>query len=430
MDTSADSKRTTRSALSEGTSMQAGDAAHTHIWIRWVRIWHAAFHTLLVLATLFALSDGPRSWGRRAAMVALALALGGWYWSMVIRRPDRIRRPLPVLVYLGGAVSLYMALNYLHPAFWLLTFVLYLQIFSFLPLRWAIPSALVLNCLLFWRNLDGRPFSESGPFLLIFICSAAFGTLLALFIDAIIRQSHERQRLIENLEATRHELALEERRAGVLEERQRIAREIHDTLAQGFTGVVMHLEAAEAAMPPGAPEAQHHLDQARRTARESLAEARRAIWALRPEALERASLPDTLARLAERWTQENGIRADVTVTGAPRKLPPEVEVTLLRSAQESLANVRRHAGASRVALTLSYMDELTTLDVRDDGLGFEPALVQARTGDGATGRFGLQAMRERVEALEGDLTVESEPGGGTTLTVQLPTAACAGKELV
>ena len=219
------------------------------------------------------------------------------------------------------------------------------------------------------------------------------------------------------------------RQAGVLRERQRMAQEIHDTLAQGFTSIVMNLEAAEGILPPDAAQARHYLDQARHTARESLTEARRLVWALRPEALKSATLPEALGRLTERWSEESCITADVTVTGSPRPLSPEIETTLFRMAQEALANVRKHARASRVALTLSYMGGCVALDARDDGIGFDPFQASAEARDRTSGGFGLKGMRERVEQAGGSLSVESTPGEGTTLAVELPATAPEGGSL-
>ncbi|MBA4114889.1 MAG: GAF domain-containing sensor histidine kinase [Rubrobacter sp.] len=211
------------------------------------------------------------------------------------------------------------------------------------------------------------------------------------------------------------------RQAGVLRERQRMAHEIHDTLAQGFTSIVMNLEAAEGDVPATSSRAQHHLEQARLTARESLTEARRLVWALRPEPLENASLPEALQRLAERWTEESGIAATVATTGTPHPLTSEVEATLFRVAQEALNNVRKHArGVSRAALTISYMGDTVALDARDDGAGFDPAREVEKKRDQDSGGFGLQGMRERVEGVGGALSIESAPGEGSTLAVVLP----------
>jgi signal transduction histidine kinase len=213
------------------------------------------------------------------------------------------------------------------------------------------------------------------------------------------------------------------RRAGLIGERQRLAHEIHDTLAQGFASIIMNLEAADAILPAGhSAQAQRHLGQARLTARESLAEARRLVWALRPKLLEEAPLPEALSRLTERWSEISNIAADTTVTGAPRTLPPEVEATLFRVAQEALTNVRKHARADRTALTLSYMHDRVALDTRDDGRGFDPGKAGEGTGSTREGGFGLGTMRERVERLGGTLSIESVPGEGTTLAVELPLA--------
>ena len=222
----------------------------------------------------------------------------------------------------------------------------------------------------------------------------------------------ENQRLVEQA-----------RQSGELGERERLAHEIHDTLIQGFASIVMNLEAAEGSLERDPQSVRRYMDEARRNARENLAEARRIVWALQPGALEQAPLPEALVRLAEKWSEGSSATASVTVTGTMRPLPPEAEVTLLRAAQEALTNVRKHARASRAVLTLSYMDDRVALDVRDDGVGFAPDGACAFLGEGGATGFGLKAMRERAERAGGALLVESEPGRGTTLAVELPVPA-------
>lgn len=215
----------------------------------------------------------------------------------------------------------------------------------------------------------------------------------------------------------------EARQAAVLRERQRMAHEIHDTLAQGFTSIIMTVEAAEANLPAAqAPEARRYLEGVRRTARENLAESRRLVWALRPEALEDASLPEALERLAASWSEESGVACGVAVTVAPLPLPAATEAILLRTAQEALSNVRKHAAAKRAALTLSFVGDVVLLDAQDDGAGFDPGALNDGAPRPESG-FGLGAMRERIEGAGGTLTVESAAGEGTTLTASLPMAA-------
>jgi signal transduction histidine kinase len=241
------------------------------------------------------------------------------------------------------------------------------------------------------------------------------GMLFAERCLSITSSIKRHYRLIEQLEATRAELAAAERREGILEERQRLAREIHDTLAQGFTSIVMHLEAAEGALSGDPETLQNHIDRARSTARDSLDQARRVVQDLRPDLLEKGTLPDAIKRTASHWKEDTGIPVTATTTGNPVPLHPNIEVTLLRAAQEALNNIRKHAQATTVQLTLSYMGDLVILDVQDNGVGLDGAEQSHLSGG-----FGLQAMRERVEACDGTLTLESDPGEGTTVVITIP----------
>jgi signal transduction histidine kinase len=218
------------------------------------------------------------------------------------------------------------------------------------------------------------------------------------------------------------QLLVQAREAGAGDERQRLAREIHDTLAQGLTGIITQLAAAQQSGMDA--ERERRIGNAERLARDSLAEARRSVQALRPQALEDSRLPEALAGEVDRWSATSGVAAGLETTGEARPLHPEVEVTLLRVAQEALANVAKHAGASRAVVTLSYMGDVVTLDVRDDGAGFAQGSANARPPDpgaspGGSG-FGLIAMRQRVQRLAGQLEVESEPGAGTAISASLP----------
>lgn len=209
------------------------------------------------------------------------------------------------------------------------------------------------------------------------------------------------------------------RAAGVAAERQRLAHEIHDTLAQGFTSIVTQLEAADQALDADPASAAAHLDRARRTARESLGEARRTVEALRPRPLEQASLAEALRAVAMRWraAQQRSTAINVVVDGAPTSGAPAIDAALLRVAQEALTNVGRHADARTVNLTLSYLDDLILLDIQDDGSGFDAA-DGTRHGDVSAGGYGLLVMRERMAAIGGDLVVESTPGEGTTVAAR------------
>jgi signal transduction histidine kinase len=213
----------------------------------------------------------------------------------------------------------------------------------------------------------------------------------------------------------------------MLAERQRLAHEIHDTLAQGFISIIMHLEAAEQALLTSTAATNRHLAQARQTARESLEQARRVVNDLRPELLEHAPFDQAVGRVVADWSAGSGVTAVFTCTGDCHSLHPQVEVTLLRAAQEALANVRKHARAGSVQVTLSYLGDMVILDVQDDGIGIVPGddggkdtATSAPLSASVSGGFGLIAMRERVEQLGGELLIESEPGEGTTVAVSIP----------
>jgi signal transduction histidine kinase len=205
----------------------------------------------------------------------------------------------------------------------------------------------------------------------------------------------------------------ESRGMAILEERNRMAREIHDTLAQGFTGIVLQLEAAEQALAVDVDDAQQHLDRARALAKESLNEARRSVWALRPRELEQLPLVPAIRREMDKFTQDTEVRAAFNTSGDSRIISVEMENAVLRICQEALTNVKRHAKASRVEIGLAFDEGGVRLSVDDDGAGFDP---DARTED----RFGLISMRERAKLLGGRMTISSVKGRGTHLEVTIP----------
>ncbi|MFJ2019081.1 MULTISPECIES: sensor histidine kinase [Streptomyces] len=223
------------------------------------------------------------------------------------------------------------------------------------------------------------------------------------------------QQALDENAALHAQLLVQAREAGVADERRRLAAEIHDTLAQGLTGIITQLQVV--ANAPDLDTARIHLERASGLARHSLGEARRSVHNLAPVALAVDGLPEALKKTVAEWGESTGVRADVTVTGAAEQLHDEVSATLLRIAQEALSNAVRHARPTRVGVTLSFMGDEVTLDIRDDGTGFDPAAVPERTRSGG---FGLDGMRARAERIAGSLTVESEPGHGTAVSARVP----------
>jgi len=209
----------------------------------------------------------------------------------------------------------------------------------------------------------------------------------------------------------------ETRSMAVTEERNRMAREIHDTLAQGFTGIILQLEATEQALGDTSGDVQKHLNQARSLARKSLAEARRSVWNLSPQALEQLRLDEAVKHEVERFRQDNGIETSFTQYGDKRDIPPETGTAIFRICQESLVNVAKHAQATRVDVTLNFEDARVELTVKDNGVGFEPD-PEGRIGK--AGGYGLISMRERALGQNGKFEVQSGKGEGTVIRVSIP----------
>ena len=400
--------------------MNAKQERQKDVWVKWDWLWKAIFYAAVIVSTWLMLLDDDRK-----APVWVVLLLTGmlllWHWGglkLAYRKSDDWDRyAIFRFIVIIGVIVLWFALVNMSPAYYFTLFGLFGLIFRHLPLRYGVIAVLILTGSIIYEQLAdaGASFSLTNPTIWAFLFTALGAILLGVWITAIIGQSTRRRQLIEQLEATQAELVAAERRAGILEERQRLARDIHDTLAQGFTSIVMHLEAADQALPDDLDTLQKHLDRARGTARTSLEQARRVVHALRPHSLDQRSLPDAIERTAVRWREETGIPLTTTTTGDPIPLHPDIEVTLLRAAQEALANIRKHAQATDVQLTLSYMDDVVVLDVQDNGVAFAGAATSPLSGG-----YGLQAMRERAEQCGGSVTLESEPGEGTTVVVSIP----------
>jgi signal transduction histidine kinase len=374
----------------------------------------------------------------------LDLALAGlaalWMLWMVTLHPTWTTRTAPMAVYFAGLLALMMFMVVRAPWFGFFAWSGYLYVYRLLKGGWRIAGLAVVAVVVATSQNGGFPRSGTAALTTYMILIAINVLLIGVlsWFGWIGSEQHARrkQALADLAQAnSRLEAALQEnaglhaqlltqaREAGVLDERQRLARDIHDTLAQGFTGIIAQLEAAKQA-PAQSDQWQEHVDRAQGLARESLAEARRSVQALRPEPLEEGRLPEAISAMAQRWAQNSAVGLTVETTGEPRPLLAEIEVTLYRIAQESLTNVAKHARASRVGVTLSYLDDVVLLDVRDDGVGFSAESSNGRPGEGQG--FGLSAMRQRVRQVAGTLEIESAPGEGTAICASVPALAAGG----
>lgn len=398
---------------------QATTVTAEHAWMRSWWVWHLAFAVLLALSVGATLADPDASTSTRWVALAGSAVLVGWYlangaMSKGVIDHDGDRN---TTAYVVGAIAIWIVLTVAHPAFHLLLFILFFQIFAMVEIRRAVRLAVALSVAIFAVGLvqATEPGRALLPDLGVTVVGLVAAVAMAWWIDGIITESRQRHDLIGQLEATRAELVTAERQAGMLEERQRMATEIHDTLAQGFTSIAMLLEVVAADLPDSAsPDLRRRLELAATTARTNLDEARRLIAALSPAPLDGADLPGALGRLGDRLTAQAGTTVEVRVEGPVRPLPAATEVAALRAVQEALANVAKHAHAGHVVVTLRFggLDDPVAVEVVDDGVGFDHAATQ--------NGYGLQGMRQRLEPLGGTVTVASSPGAGTTVLVLVP----------
>jgi signal transduction histidine kinase len=385
-------------------------------------------------------STVPASAFHRWARFELGLPLAAaaavlWILATVRLRGDPSTRwRLPVF---AAHTALAAGLVWVDPAFGVFAYIGFLYAYGLGP-RWRIAgfiaTALVVSAAMSGGYPGGRA-SQTLAYVLIAAVLVALVYNTARITTLALDQNAERGRMIAELaEANRRladsmaennrlhtQLVDQARAAGTVEERQRLAGEIHDTLAQGLTGIISQLEAAEHVRDHRG-DWSRHLAQARTLARSSLTEARRSVRALRPEQLEDASLPEALAELARTWSQRSGVAARLDITGTPVRARAEVEAAVFRAAQEALSNVAKHAQASRVQLTLSYAGDTLLLDVADDGTGFDPraaATAGSQAADGSGG-YGLAGMEQRLARIDGTLTIESAVGAGTTINATVP----------
>ncbi|MFF1725040.1 sensor histidine kinase [Streptomyces sviceus] len=379
-------------------------------WDRSFRLWDTYFALIWLATLVFVLGTGHPGWPIRVTAAALLVPLVPLF--VRVGRP-LLRQDPPLgreaLLYLGAMMALFLPSAILVGETRVMTFALVPQCFMTLRMRWALTAVAVINLApvvgwaLVWWPSDQEVFSNG----LFAVVSLVFSVAVGSYVIRIIEQSQERAALIAELDASRHEVSRLSAAHGALTERERMAREIHDTLAQGFTSLLMLVQAVEAELDHDVPQARRHLALMDETARLNLAEARALVADGTPADLEGSSLPDALFRLAARHA------AKLDVTGQVRPLPAGPEVVALRSCQEALTNCRKHAGRSAaVGIGLAYADDSLTLFVRDDGHGFDPGAVH----DG----YGLAGLRARAAEAGGTVRVHSVPGDGTTVTVRLP----------
>jgi signal transduction histidine kinase len=378
---------------------------------------HLLVAALLGLTTLRSVIGQAPGWPWVVACsgVVAAVYAAGPRWPAVTRSPRAAEAWLALLL------AAWTALLLLSPDAIYLAFAWFFLLLHLLPR----PAGLVGVAVVTVAAVAGFAWHQdafSAAMVIGPVIGAAVAIATVFGYQALQAESEHRRRLIVELDRTRSELAVVQHRAGVMDERERLAREIHDTLAQGLSSIQLLLRAAARSLDPSREldpaRAGDLVERARREAQENLAEARRFVRALAPGDLEGSSLAAALQRLCDTSSARAGIPVHFHQVGTPAPLATPLEVALLRIAQAALGNTIQHAGASRVDVTLTSMDTAVTLDVVDDGTGFDPLTAGQTSGDpDRHAGFGLRSMRSRAAELGGVLTVESQPGRGTAVSV-------------
>lgn len=381
----------------------------------WARVFRWGPYALLGLGAVVSALTWQLLWGRALRTLPVAAAPRLWYFAV--------------------RTGLAFGLSWLNPFFSIFAIMGYFDVPRHLPRklrRWGLLAVAATVAASQAALPDSELVSvgaQLGVFAALFALHASLALVLDRFSDHEAQQRSEQKAAIDELAVanTRLEQALAEnetlqtqllvqaREAGAAYERRRLAAEIHDTLAQGLTGIITQLQASLDRDDGTDP--RPNIEQAVALARHSLGEARRSVRNLTPGPLVQRTLPEAIKEAVDRWAAAGTASIELTVTGVAEPLHEEIEVTLLRIAEEALCNAAKHADAARVGITLSYLDDEVTLDVRDDGHGFEPGRLPPRRGHGG---FGLDGIRTRAERVAGQVEVESEPGCGTALAVRVP----------
>ncbi|WP_328731603.1 sensor histidine kinase [Streptomyces caniferus] len=400
--------------------------------VRWFGLWDSYFVVCYLVTTGLVFTSGVPQGERVIAIGALTLVVP---WYAGIGRPLMLRHesdrrnvvfPVGLFVLFGVATAVDLMSSFALSA---LVPMLMMSLTTRPALVVGVLGNLVPVTMLWLRG------GAEGPAVLFVLLTSLLGialsVLLGLWIKRVVRQNREHAELIEELRQNREQVARLSHQAGIAAERERLAREIHDTLAQSLTSIISLVQAADSAVEDAPALARKHLALVGRVAGDSLAEARAFVADRTPASLQESSLAQALRRQADGLTAQTGLLVRFAVEGAERPLPMAVNVVLLRAAQEAGANVHKHAEARAVDLVLRYGEGQVGLRVADDGRGFDAGgeaagRAEQRSaavhGQGDGGGFGLRGMAARVAEIGGVMSVVSEPGSGTAVEVKVPLA--------
>jgi signal transduction histidine kinase len=376
---------------------------------------------MLIVSVVICAATAPTisGWPGFGVLLALAAASGAWFewwirWDLT---------PISRCVIAFWVQWLLMAaMVWINPFAAFYTFIGYLLAGTLFSGWRQVLGVFAIAALVAGSQTGGRAWVVDnlplylGLLVINFLIALSFVTLSNRREDAIRRRDEATRELVATQQANldlQEQLVEQARVTGVHDERARLARDLHDTVAQGLVAVITQLESIDEKDLVG--DSGRRVNSAKELARQSLSEARRAVHALGSTDLDRRALPDALRAIVSGWAAHHQIRVQVKSSGEQRASRSDTD--LIRVCQEALSNVAQHAGARTAAITLTYLDDRVFMDIRDDGIGFDPAALQA---PGVHGGHGLGGMQDRLELAGGELVIESRPGAGCVVSAAMP----------
>lgn len=412
--TPASPNRMTRCGLGEAA------LASDNMYASWYWRFILLFGGLAVCVVGAAWLNTSLTRNQQYTVTGVTIALVLWFWCY--GQWDQIKTDAHAVVYLLGNVAGIVVLIRTWDGSALLLFAMYWFGFAYLYTRYALVYAFILTLSTQWafgtvgNDIGWNLNTLAGIGLLIVLLG--FSGMMARYIEAFQTEAEVNRHLLQELKQAQQTLIEREREAGIEQERQRMAGEIHDTLAQHFTSIITNLRAARELESSEPALVNQHISHAFSAAQQGLTDSRAVLATMQPDVLLGRSLTEVLQAISSEWDAQSGTDIGFTTEGTAGQLSRAQESLLVRALQEALRNIDKHAQANQVNVRVSWLEDEMLLDISDDGAGFDPAAIQA----GKNGyQLGIATMESRVEAAGGTFALESAPGEGASITISFPT---------
>lgn len=395
-------------------------ASGDNMYVGWYYRFLLLFGGLALAVITGAMFDSSLSTERTMIVVSIVIAMALWFW--LYGQWHIITSDAQAIIYLlGNVIGISICIRMWDSSAMLL-FAMYWFGFAYLYTKYAIVYAFILTISTQWAfgtvgsNLGFNMDTLIAAALLILLLG--FSAMMARYIEAFQVEAERNKALVAELKRTQQSLIERERDAGVEQERKRMAGEIHDTIAQHFASVITNLRAANELESKDAAISRQHVVHAFSAAQQGLSDSRAMLSTMQPDVLLGRSLTDVLRTIVGEWDATSTTVARFQTEGIASQLTRTQESVLVRALQESLRNAGKHAHASNIDVTLTWLEDEVLMDFSDDGVGFAPETIDA----GVNGyRMGLNTMESRVESAGGTFALESSPGDGTSIAIAFPT---------